>query len=1060
MWQFFKSPLVRISFGLVMLTVAMLLLSDFLGLVPDTKKAELHSRKVIAESLAVQLSTEVVAQNIESAEETLRSVVERNDKVLSGAIRMGDGNILAEYGGHGKYWTLQPDGRSTPMQVRVPLFNRTGRWGSVELCFKEISGYGEWALFQNSFLVVILFVALAGFLSYLLFLKRTMRELNPDAVIPERVRKALDTLTEGLLIVDKDSYIVFSNTAFAQKTGLTPQQLVGKKITALYWNMDSIAGENIELPWSSVLMGREATDGAKVRLKTAHKKSYTFTVHVSPINASADKIKGVLITFDDTTDIEAKNEELHRMLGKLEKSQREITRQNQELLVLATRDPLTNTLNRRSFFQGFENLLEDAQEAGEELSCIMVDIDHFKSVNDRFGHSVGDKVIKLLAMILTEYSRPNDLVGRFGGEEFCIVLPGANADIAFDIAERMRKAIQEGEGAKFTSALRITSSFGVSTLSDGASHHNEMVEQADKALYVAKESGRNRVIKWSTDLKEEEAQAETDSIGEQQLSGDTEILFDEQKDGIEQVIEFINPEFEQSQNQVEKNDGSRPDGPGVAGRQDKKLLLDKLLSSEETNQSNSNILLQDRINQGIIRAQRFNNHIAVMVIDVDLLQRTSETLGLVVTEKLSRTIENRLKQVLRTIDMVAIMEEDELFFSVSSFSRSEFVVLLTDINESQILTQILSRIFSVNDEPVEVEGNEFYVNSKVGVSLYPSDGEDSDALIRNAISAMQEAKQSSGRNNFRFYDDNINQLSKRQIHLEAELHHALERDELVVYYQPKVDLKTGRILGMEALLRWQHQQLGLVSPSEFIPLAEQTGQIEQVCEWVINMVCRQVKFWQEADYGLVNVAVNISPAEFKNQDHIMNIIRLVDENNVPSNAIELEITESVVMQNMDTAISTMEMLKDAGFIISVDDFGTGYSALSCLKRFPLSKVKIDRSFIAGLSEGPGDAAIVSAIIAMSHSLGLRVVAEGVETEEQMRFLQELHCDEIQGYLICKPMPAMDASNILSQSSSIQRLVTEYGIRSAGQAAHNGTGSFGGMFGLLNDFLPQTTNRQQ
>ena len=1061
MWQFLKSPLVRISFSLAMLTVAMLLLTDLLGLVPDTKDAELRSRKVIAESLAVQLSTVIAERQLHGVEEILRSVVERNRSVRSGAVRMGAGKLLAAYGEHAKHWTLRSGDKSTMTQVQVPLYDETGRWGSVELSFKALADQGGLLDFRSSFLTVILFVALVGFLAYLLFLKRTMRELNPDAVIPERVRKALDTLAEGLLVVDKDGYIVFSNLAFARKTGLAPNQLVGQKSTELDWEIEAAEQASDELPWIRLLAGQSCPTGVRVRLKTALKTTYTFTVNVSPITAAADKIKGALITFDDITAIETKNEELRRTLGKLEKSQREITRQNQELQVLATRDPLTGALNRRSLFQGFETLFSEAQEEGGELSCIMVDIDHFKSVNDRFGHAVGDKVIKLLAKILTEHSRPIDLVGRFGGEEFCVVLPEVGTAVAAEIAERMRLAVQEGKEAKFTSTLRITASFGVAALSEQLNDHNAMLEQADKALYAAKEGGRNRVIKWSSEL-EEAAPADVSETTEpapaatEPASAATEPTPDakapppaEEAGAVVAFPQLVSAQSRESAAKIVRLHPQDSGMPGVAHLNGAEQS-DQLRSSEDASLSNR-LLLFDRIGQAIWRAQRYATQVAVMVIDVDALQRVSDTLGFAVNEKFAKTIVAHIKKVLRCTDTVALTEENELLFSVSLLGRSEIVVLLTDLKQSEIVTTILQRIFSVNNEPVEVEGNEFYLNSNIGVSLYPFDGEDADTLIRNASSAMREAKQSMGRNSFRFYADDINQRSKKQIHLEAELHRAVEREELILYYQPKVDLKSGCILGMEALLRWQHPQMGLVPPNDFIPLAEQTGMIAEISQWVIGAVCRQVHLWQEAGYGVVNVAINLSPVEFRNPQLGDQIIRLVEAAGVPANAIEMEITETVVMQNMDTAVGILEQLSVAGFSISVDDFGTGYSSLSYLKRFPLSKVKIDRSFISDFTKGPSDAALVSAIIAMSHSLGLRVVAEGVETEEQLRFLQDLHCDEIQGYLISKPVPQAQASDLLAQSSSIQRMIQEYGIECAELTARHGVGSATGMLGVLNDF---------
>ncbi len=1052
MWRFLKSPLVRISFSLVMLTVAILLIADLLGLVPDTKNEELQSRKVIAESLAVQLSIEIADRQLHSVEEILRSVVERNDSVLSGAVRMRGGNLLSEYGGHGDYWTLQAGDKSTTTQVQVPLFNEEVLWGSIELRFKALAGKGYGLSFRSSFLAVILFMALAGFLAYLLFLKRAMRELDPDAVIPERVRKALDTLAEGLLIVDNDGYIVFSNTVFANKTGLRPKQLIGKKSTGLDWEFDPVAEDSRELPWLRVLDGEELLRGVKVRLRTALTVTYTFTVNVSAITASADKIRGALITFDDITEIEIKNEELHRTLDKLEHSKREITRQNQELQVLATRDPLTGALNRRSLFQGFEALFAEAQEEGEELSCIMVDIDHFKSVNDRFGHAVGDKVIKLLVDILTEHSRPNDLVGRFGGEEFIVVLPGADIKVAAGVAERMRLAVQEGHGAKFANAPRITSSFGVSTLAGGASSPKELVDQADKALYAAKEGGRNRVISWSSALEEEAPEGTSTPPLDEPVS---------------------EPAKEQSTGPAGKNEGELRKTPHVVDEtlgQDDKLgalhmqnkgpqnVHQQQGHAQDDNPGNQDViympkrvLLMDRIDWGIKLTQRHDTQLAVLFMNIDTLQRVNDTLGLVVGEKSTKTLVARLKQALRSTDTVALIEQDELLFSISRLDGHEMVAVLNELKQTEIVTSVLQRIFSALKEPIEVEGHEIYINVNVGVSVFPLDGGGAEMLIRNASSAMREAKKNPGRNNFRFYADEINQRAKKQIQLEAELHRALERGELIVYYQPKVDLKTGGILGLEALVRWQHPRLGIVPPNDFIPLAEQTGLIEEVGRWVVRVACRQIRFWQEAGYGTVPVAVNLSPVEFRNPDLGDQIIAMVDELGIPASALEVEITETVVMQNMDTAVGILEKLSNAGLRISIDDFGTGYSSLSYLKRFPLSSVKIDRAFIADFMRSSNDAAIVSAIIAMSHSLGLRVVAEGVETEEQLRFLQDLHCDEMQGYLVSKPVPREEVSELLAQTFCFRHMVQECGVNYAGLMDHQAADSASGMIGILNDF---------
>jgi diguanylate cyclase (GGDEF)-like protein len=792
------------------------------------------------------------------------------------------------------------------------------------------------------------------------------------------------------------------------------------------------------------------------------KKTYTFTVNASPISSAKGKIRGALITFNDVTEIEEKNEELRRTLGKLKYSQREIKRQNQELHVLATRDPLTDVLNRRSFFQGFETLFAEAREENEELACIMVDIDHFKSVNDRFGHAVGDKVIKLLAKVLTEISRPNDLVGRFGGEEFCVALPGANSNACAAVAERMRLAIQEGHGAKFANAMRITSSFGVSDVSNGAATVAELVDQADKSLYVAKESGRNRVVSWSDTLIDDASEETSKTPSADQEPTPNQDILERQ----------TATEAQESPQLPHPNDEPKEQGGKSVVQFAQKTNLDSSKNepqyplsgnsgSSEIACEPNRVLLFDRINQAIHRSTRYKTHMAVMIIDVEAMQRVAETLGFSAAEKFAKSLGSRLKGTLRSTDTVSVTEEDELLFSISRLGGNEMVVLLSDLKQTDIVTTIITqRLFTATSDPIEVEGTEFYLEANVGVSLFPVDGQDSETLLNYANSAMREAKKRIGRNNFQFYSDDINRRCKQRIRLEADLHHALERGELVVFYQPKVDLKTGAILSMEALLRWQHPQLGMVQPNDFIYLAEQSGLIGKISQRVIKTVCKQILTWKDAGYGTLSVAVNMSPVEFRNPELAEQIIALITESGIPTSALEIEITETVVMQNMDTAIDILTQLYEAGLRIAVDDFGSGYSSLSYLKKFPLSKVKIDRSFISDLVQGSNDAALVSAIIAMAHSLGLLVAGEGVETDEQLRFLQDLHCDEIQGYLVSKPLPSDEICELLDRSASIKRMIMDYGPTFAQMTAQQGGAPAASMFGILNEFPDASMEQSQ
>ncbi|MDO3721347.1 EAL domain-containing protein [Marinobacter sp. chi1] len=1005
MKRFFKSPLIRISFSLTLLTVSILLVADVLGLIPDTRHAQIESRKLVAESLAIQVSNEISNGRVKTIDQILQSVVDRNDIVSSIAVRKNNSELLAEFGDHEQHWSLKTGDKSTTTQVLVPLFKGQLRWGNVEIVFADLHGAGGLLSLKNSYLGIVLFVSLGGFLVYLLFLKRALRELNPDAVIPERVSRALDTLSEGLLILDDRGFIVFANSTFSEKIRLNPNELLGKAVADFQWEGHGPESEEFERPWVTVLAGEVLPGSVTMKLKNGLDEVFIFTVNASPISATEGKVRGVLITFDDITEVEAKNEALNRALKELENSQSEISRQNQELQWLASRDPLTGALNRRSLTHHMGLLFDEARREGSEFSCIMVDIDHFKLVNDRYGHPVGDEVIKLLTHILTECSRSGDLIGRFGGEEFVVVLPETGIKAAVQLAEQMRSAVEAWDTSEIHSELHITSSFGVAALSNGASNATDLLAQADKALYAAKGNGRNRVICWSWAKAVGSANSAT-------LPPHEDLLIDSGT-----ALEL-----------------TAKAGAGEGGT--------------SPSAHSSIALLQDRIDQGINRAQRDGSQIAVLLMHVDTLERVKDSLGFAATDKLANQVLIRLKQTLRSTDTVSLYSQGELFFTVSRLGGNEIALVLTDLQRPEIVTSVLKRIFLEFEQPITVESNEIYLNMDVGISLFPQDGDGAESLLRNASGAMRLSRKAHGSNNFRFYAEEINQLATKQIQLEADLHRALKQDELTVYYQPKIDLITGKIRSMEALVRWHHPLKGLIPPDEFIPAAEQAGLIKMLDRWVIRAVCRQIRFWQKAGFGTMPVAVNISPSELRSPDLAEQILAILEEFVLPVRALELEITETAFMHSMDDVEVVLKKLSSAGMKISLDDFGIGYSSLNYLKRFPISMVKIDRSFIADILHDANDAAIVSAIIAMGHSLDIRVVAEGVETEEQLRFLQDLHCDEVQGYLLSRPVPkeAMDA--LMAQSSSIRRLVVDNDARHRNLA--DGHTAASGMIGVLNN----------
>ncbi len=969
------SPLIRISFGLAMLTVSLLMVSEFLGMVPNKNAAELESRKAIAESLAVQLSAAISNQELLTVEETLQSVVVRNPSILSAAMRVNDTDLLFEFGDHKAHWSLDISDNSTATQIQVAIYGESGLWGNMELRFVEIDNISGFASFRQSYLALVVFMAILGFITYMFFLKRVVHELNTDDVIPDRVRKALDSLTESLLIVDHAGYIVFSNNAFAKLTGQAAEDAIGKRTTDYNWQQESDNSESQLLPWDRVLEGMDVLQGELIRLKTKHDKTCHLTVNVSPITSSDEKIQGALITFDDISEIEAKNEQLRRALSKLEHAQQEVTQQNEKLQVLATRDPMTNTLNRRSLFQGLDALFVEVAEEQESLSFIMVDIDHFKSVNDTYGHATGDRVIVFLANCLTKHARTQDMVARFGGEEFCVVLPRTDIQESAKIAESMRLEVEQGHGGDYTSDLKITASFGVSTLTSEVKNPNALFELADQALYKAKESGRNRVV----------------CCTDEEIEIKSKPILVRKSSAIEPVD--MNPDSETIDVQT------------------------------DSSVSQKNILLFDRIEQAKKRSSACKTHFAVLVMDIDILQRVNDTLGLLVGEKFVSAITKRLKNVIRDSDAIFVDDKNDFIFSISALGSREIVILLTDINEISSVSIVLDRIFHAHNAPIILEGNEYFLSSNIGICTYPKDGDHPAILIKNASIAKREAQRLPGENNHFFYTDEISRQSIDQIALETELHSAMKQDELVIFYQPKVNLKTGGIVGFEALLRWQHPQRGLVPPDQFIPIAEQTGLIEEISQWVIRTVCKQIYIWHEEGHGSISVSINLSPVEFGDPDLASKIIATVTETQIPPDALEIEITETIAMHNMDTAVVMLEQISAAGIGISVDDFGTGYASLSYLQRLPIGKIKIDRSFIIGILMGSNDAAIVSAIIAMGHTLGLDVIAEGIETEEQLRFLQDLQCDQIQGYLVSRPVPRESIDELLADPSAVTKLIT-------------------------------------
>ncbi len=420
------------------------------------------------------------------------------------------------------------------------------------------------------------------------------------------------------------------------------------------------------------------------------------------------------------------------------------------------------------------------------------------------------------------------------------------------------------------------------------------------------------------------------------------------------------------------------------------------------------LLYLDRLGHELAHALRDNRMVAVMFVDLDRFKQVNDSFGYPAADWLLQAVAERLKSHVRASDTVARMGGDEFAFVLTGMKDAK--------NAGEIAQKILA---SFAHEPLSVGDSEIFVSASIGISVYPSDGADAATLVRNADAALYHAKK-EGRNNFQYYAAQMNASARQRLTLETELRRALEREEFVLYYQPKVDLGSGKVTGMEALLRWQSAERGLVAPAEFIPLLEETGLILPVGEWVLHAACKQLQAWQTTGFPDIRMAVNLSALQFRQIDFAGIILDILKQNSFDpgTGSLELELTESMLMNNAEGTIATLDRLRETGVQFSIDDFGTGYSSLSYLKRFPIHSLKIDRSFVSGLEGNRDDAAIVAAIISLGHSLGLKVIAEGVETMAQLDCLRKMKCDEMQGYLFSRPVHAAEMTQLLQSGKCI------------------------------------------
>jgi diguanylate cyclase (GGDEF)-like protein len=420
------------------------------------------------------------------------------------------------------------------------------------------------------------------------------------------------------------------------------------------------------------------------------------------------------------------------------------------------------------------------------------------------------------------------------------------------------------------------------------------------------------------------------------------------------------------------------------------------------------------------RARLSGQKFALIFLDLDEFKYINDTLGHNAGDELLCKIAGYLQDSIRASDLVGKLDlEDMVDSALSRLGGDEFTILLPDLDVVEMAARVAERLLEKLRSPTRIQGKEFFVTGSMGIALYPADGDTIDVLLKNADIAMYHAKQ-GGRNNYRFFAPHMDERVQLRLSMESKLKRALERNELDLHYQAKIDIGSGRIVGVEALLRWHNEEMGDVPPARFIPLAEETGMIVPLGDWVLQQACRQGAAWCREGIAPINIAVNLSSHQLRRGGLVERVEQVLLATGLDPRRLELELTESVIMENAEETVRVLNQLKDMGILLSVDDFGTGYSSMSYLKRFPLDVIKIDKSFVNDITTDPNDAIIVKAIIALARGLEVTSIAEGVETEAQLAFLREHGCDQIQGFLVSRPVPAAQMVTLLRADQAEDR----------------------------------------
>jgi diguanylate cyclase (GGDEF)-like protein len=627
---------------------------------------------------------------------------------------------------------------------------------------------------------------------------------------------------------------------------------------------------------------------------------------------------------------------------------------------LAIRDELTGAHNRRHLMDLIDGEKERSDRNGRTFCLCLLDIDFFKRINDTYGHTAGDTVLREFAHTVQRLVRGTDTFGRYGGEEFMLMLPETRAEDALALAERVRAAVEQLRCVEGGSEITITVSIGVTEYRAGEAV-GQTVGRADEALYLAKSTGRNRVVPHGQDCA-----AVQPGSPARQASPDP-----------------------------------RDMGASVA------RIIDSAQCDQLTGLLNRR-LLRDRLRHAMDRADRNRRTVGLLLMDINNFKEVNDALGYEAGDAVLTQAGATIRSCLRDSD------------SVARWGGDEFVALLEDLACESDAQVVAEKILTRFAQPFRAGASECVITMSVGIALYPAADCDLDALLKRADIAVRSARR-WGENSVQVYSANASEPQSERLALKTGLREALREGQLFIEYQPQVDLATRRIVGVEALLRWQHPVYGRIAPDRFIPLAEETGMIVQIGDWVLKSACAQNRAWRDAGLPEVKTAVNLSARQLKDPDLVARVLRIVAEIGIPPRCLELEITEGTLIEDLGVNRALMTELRQAGVLVSIDDFGTGYSSLNYQSELSVDILKMDGTFVRRLgahSARGRSYALAESIVGMAHRLQLKVIAEAVETSEQLADLCAMQCDAAQGYLFARPLPPDQVGTLLAAQSAL------------------------------------------